>query len=274
MMTMTYNNGQFYGGGHRFYGSGGYVASQFGDINKLKQGDFAGYVGSVVNDVESGFKSVFGDSSGNISLESGLEGLLNVGKTFLGNMLGSFLGGQVGGASGSVATKAFISAEPTGDWHVTIGNPLNPITMMGNMTVHNTTMTLGEGLGVDDFPTEVKFEVDLKHGKPRDKGDMENMFNMGRGKIYASAKGEEDILNLAGLDVEVYGSVQDVGTQSISNMQTSEGPESNAQGQGNPGGFQAKDVNTSTASGRKKTAEETGLHGEYVSNMISMVIDS
>ena len=39
MMTMTYNNGQFYGGGHRFYGSGGYVASQFGDINKLKQGD-------------------------------------------------------------------------------------------------------------------------------------------------------------------------------------------------------------------------------------------
>jgi len=274
MMTMTYNNGQFWGGGHRFYGSGGYVANQFGDINKLKQGDFAGYIGSVVNDVESGFKNVFGDSSGNISLESGIEGLLNVGKTFLGNMLGSFLGGQIGGASGSVATKAFISAEPTGDWHVTVGNPLNPITMMGNMTVHNTTMTLGEGLGVDDFPTEVKFEVDLKHGKPRDKGDMENMFNMGRGKIYASAKGEEDILNLAGLDVEVYGSVQNVGNNSISNMQTSEGPTSNSNGKGNPGGFQAKDVNTSSASGRKKTAEETGLHGEYVSNMISMIIDS
>ena len=168
-------------------------------------------------DVESGFKSVFGDSSGGVSAESLLNGLVNVGKNFLGNMLGSFLGGQIGGASGSVATKAFISAEPTGDWHVTVGNPLNPISMMGNMTVHNTTMTLGEGLGVDDFPTEVKFEVDLKHGKPRDKGDMEKHVQYGdEVKFMLPLKGEEDILNLAGLDVEVYGSVQDVGTQSIS----------------------------------------------------------
>ena len=268
MMTMTYNNAQFYGGGHRFYGSGGYVASQFGDINKLKNGDFAGYVGSVVNDIESGFKSAFGDSSGGFSLDSILEGGLKVGKNMLGNMLGSFLGGQVGGASGSVATKAFISAEPTGDWHVTIGNPLNPINMMGNMICDNTVMTLGEGLGPDDFPTEVKFEVNLKHGKPRDKGDMENMFNMGRGKIYASAKGEKDILNLAGLDVDVYGSIQNIGKQSL------EGTQSGGSGRGTPTGFAAKDVNTSKAAGQKKIAAETGLHGDYVSNMISMMIDS
>ena len=48
-------------------------------------------------------------------------------------------------------------------------------------------MTLGAGLGADDFPMEVKFEVDLKHGKPRDKGDIENMFNSGRGRIYAAS---------------------------------------------------------------------------------------
>jgi hypothetical protein len=268
MMTMTYNNAQFFGGGHRFYGAGGFVSSQFGDINKLKQGDFAGYVGSVVNDVESGFKQVFGDGQGGFSLDSLLDGGLKVGKNLLGNMLGSFLGGQVGGASGSVATKAFISAEPTGDWHVTVGNPLNPISMMGNMICDNTTMTMGEGLGVDDFPTEVKFEVNLKHGKPRDKGDLENMFNMGRGKIYASAKGEKDILNLAGLDVEVYGSIQNVGTQSFSDTQAG------GASQGNPGGFQARDVNTQTAAANKKIAAETGTDAQYVSNMISMIIDS
>ena len=36
MLTMSTNNAQFFGGGHRYYGSGGFVASQFGDISKLK----------------------------------------------------------------------------------------------------------------------------------------------------------------------------------------------------------------------------------------------
>ena len=35
MLTMTTNNAQFFGGGHRYYGSSGYVASQFGDISML-----------------------------------------------------------------------------------------------------------------------------------------------------------------------------------------------------------------------------------------------
>ena len=208
MLTMTYNNGQFFGGGQRYYGSAGAVASQFGDINKLKQGDFSGYIGSVVTDVETGFKNVFGGGTGEFNLDNGIEGLLKVGKTMLGNMLGGFLSDNVGAVSGTQATKALISAEPTGDWHVTVGNPLNPIVTMGNMYCDNTTMILGQGLGYDDFPMEVKFEIDLKHGKPRDKGDIENMFNAGRGRIYASAQGEEDILNLAGLDVATYGSVK------------------------------------------------------------------
>jgi hypothetical protein len=54
MLAMTTNNAQFFGGGHRYYGSAGFVASQFGDPGKLRNGDFAGYIGSVVRDVESG----------------------------------------------------------------------------------------------------------------------------------------------------------------------------------------------------------------------------
>ena len=215
MLTMSTNNAQFFGGGHRYYGSGGYVASQFGDISKLKQGDFSGYIGSVVTDVETGFKSVFGDGGGGFTLESLLEGGLQVGKTLLGNMLGGFLGENVGAISGTQATKAFISAERTGDWHLTVGNPLNPIVTMGNMYCDNSVMTLGAGLGADDFPMEVKFEIDLKHGKPRDKGDIENMFNSGRGRIYASAADEKDILNLRGSDTPLpYGAVN-AGTVNI-----------------------------------------------------------
>ena len=206
MLTMTTNNAQFFGGGHRYYGSAGFVASAFGNPSLLKAGDFSGYMGSIAKDVNKGVSNVFGDGNGGFSGESILKGGLKAGKQMLGNALGNMLRDMMGSTGGTQATKAFISGEPTGDWHITIGNPLNPIAMMGNMICDNSTMTLGKGLGYDDFPMEVKFEIDLKHGKPRDKGDIENMFNAGQGRIYASARGEEDILNLAGIDVATYGS--------------------------------------------------------------------
>ena len=127
MLTMTTNNAQFFGGGHRYYGSAGFVASQFGDPSKLRNGDFSGYMGSVVNDVETGMKGLFGDSSGNFDANSIVDGLKKVGKNMLGNMLGSFLGSQVGGQTGTSATKAFISGEPTGDWHLTVSQEIKVI---------------------------------------------------------------------------------------------------------------------------------------------------
>jgi len=264
MLTMTTNNAQFFGGGHRYYGSSGFVASQFGDSSRVGDGNFGGYKGSVVNDVETGMKGLFGDANGNFDANSIVDGLKNVGKNLLGNMLGSFLGSQVGGATGTTATKAFISGEPTGDWHLTVGNPLNPIVMMGNMICDNATMTLGQGLGYDDFPVEAKFEIDLKHGKPRDKGDIENMFNAGQGRIYASAQNVDDVLNLAGKEVAVYGSIPDVGTQSLQ-PSTNQPP--------------ADSFNNEQLSNVKKKDGATGsiaqaTSGEYVSNLTQMLIDS
>lgn len=261
MLTMTYNNGQFFGGGQRYYGSAGAVASQFGDIKKLKQGDFSGYIGSVVNDVESGFKNVFGGGTGEFNLDNGIEGLLKVGKTMLGNMLGGFLSDNVGAVSGTQATKALISGEPTGDWHVTIGNPLNPIVTMGNMYCDNSTMILGSGLGYDDFPMEVKFEIDLKHGKPRDKGDIENMFNAGRGRIYTSAQGEEDILNLAGEDIATYGSVK--AGNYTKGLSSTQGAAASS--------VKSDKINNIASNPNKQATADTG---SYISNMVSMTIDS
>ena len=270
MLTMTTNNAQFFGGGHRYYGSSGYVASQFGDISMLRQGNFSGYMGSVVNDVETGMKGLFGDANGNFDANSIVDGLKKVGKTLLGNMLGSFLGSQVGGATGTTATKAFISGEPTGDWHVTVGNPLNPIVMMGNMICDNATMTLGQGLGYDDFPMEAKFEIDLKHGKPRDKGDIENMFNAGQGRIYASAQNVDDVLNLSGKEVATYGSIPDVGTSSLQ-------PSTNQPPADSFNNEQLSNIKADTnavASIKKGSANQDPTTGEYVSNLTQMLIDS
>ena len=273
MLTMTTNNASFWGGGQRYYGATGYVASQFGDVNLLKQGNFAGYTKSLASDVTAGLKNIFGNSSGGFDLKSGLAGALKVGNQFLGNKLGELLGSIAGDVGSTAAQRTFISAEPTGNWHVTIGNPLNPIATMGNMYCDGTVMTLGDGLGYDDFPLEVKFEITLKHGKPRDKGDIENMFNAGRGRVYVSAANENDILNLAGVDAKTYGSVK-AGNNNFQSTQSSPtgttGISASASSAGN-GAVGNIDFIGTVGSGVTKGITKTG---EYISNLASLMIDS
>ena len=269
MLTMTTNNAQFFGGGHRYYGSAGAVANQFGDIAKLRKGDFSGYIGTVVSDVETGMKDKFGTPEGGFSASSVLEGLQGAGKTLLTNMLGGFLSSKVGAVSGVQATKAFLSGDPTGWWHVTIGNPLNPIVMMGNMICDNAQMTLGAGLGYDDFPMEVSFELDIKHGKPRDKGDIENMFNAGRGRIYASGADAQDILNLKGLEVKSYGSIS-AGKSQLSSTNTQKSTTNEIPAAA------VKNENIGNISADTTAANESGnsANGDYIANLTSMMIDS
>jgi hypothetical protein len=259
MLTMSTNNAQFFGGGHRYYGSAGFVASQFGDPSKLRAGDFPGYMGSIVTSVEQGMSTIFGNGEGGFDKDSLWEGAKKIGKTLLGNVLGKFLGDNVGGPTGSAATKTFISGEPTGDWHVTIGNPLNPIVMMGNMICDNTTMTLGEGLGYDDFPMEVKFEIDLKHGKPRDKGDIENMFNAGNGRIYASTLAAKELLPDDTPYLSGVNGSKDVGT---SNLQQSQSHNSTPPQQAK--GDRGSKANTKAAN--------TSVSAAYVESVTKMMI--
>ena len=259
MLTMTTNNAQFFGGGHRYYGSAGYVASAFGNPALLRDGNFSGYMASLVTSVEKGMKTLYGGSGGGFDKNNIIESGLKIGKQLLGNMLGSFLGAEVGGQTGTTATTALISGEPTGDWHITVGNPLNPIVMMGNMICKNTSMTLGAGLGYDDFPMEVKFKIDMSHGKPRDKGDIESMFNAGQGRTYASAANAQDILNLAAVDVHTYGSVPIQGTK------TTQSTNGAPVGDVDPKAYTGKAVEK--GAGNSVTAA-------YVSNVVSMMTDS
>ena len=120
-------------------------------------------------------------------------GVKNVGSGFLQGLIGNLLGGNVGVAGEGQAVPALLSGKPSGFWHVTIGNPLDPIAMMGNMAVTNTSVQFGDVLGYDDFPTEIKFTVNLEHCQPRDNSQIENMFNGAKGRFYSFTNG--DILN-------------------------------------------------------------------------------
>ena len=208
-MTLTYNNAPFFGGANRFYGAAGYIKFPFGDIGKLRAGDPVGYMTSVVGDASSSLQNVLSTGDGGVGLDfSAIKDFVIKGAT---NALGGLLNGIASKFFGSnatgIAVPAFLSGQPTGSWHMTVGNPLNPILMMGNMICDKTEVNFKGGLGNDDFPTTVEFKVTLKPARPRDKSDIENMLNGGHGRLYARANNVNDligdVLNISGKDEKV-----------------------------------------------------------------------
>ena len=51
----------------------------------------------------------------------------------LNNVIGGGLMDLFGGPQGGQVAQAFLTGEATGHWHLTIGNPLNPIAVIGNL---------------------------------------------------------------------------------------------------------------------------------------------
>ena len=83
------------------------------------------------------------------------------------------------------AFHSLLTNDAVGLWHVTIGNPLNPIVSMGNLILTNCELSQSGPLGLDDFPTEITVSVTLKHGTPRDSVDIQKMYTQGRNAIYS-----------------------------------------------------------------------------------------
>lgn len=185
-LILTGNYGTFWGGATIFYGNRN-IAPQYGDPSLLRKGKYGEYLSSLWRDVKTGFNNLGGKGKNNES-QSTLETIMNVGKNLVSgaftSLIGNIFGGNVGVAGQSQIPPALLSGAPTGYWHLTVGNPLDPIAMMGNMAVTKTTVQFNDILGYDDFPTEIKFTVDLEHCRPRDNAGIESMFNAGKGRFY------------------------------------------------------------------------------------------
>jgi hypothetical protein len=83
--------------------------------------------------------------------------------------------------------KSFLTGAPVGEWHLVVGNPCNPIAMIGNLICESVKIEFSERLGPDDFPSELKATYTLKHGRDRERGEIESMFNRGDGRLYQSS---------------------------------------------------------------------------------------
>ena len=229
MLTLTYNNANFFGGANRLYGSNGFVKVPFGDISKLRAGDPLGYMSSIAGDVTKSFSSALklNDGSAGTTVDA-IKSLITKGATnALGNMLTGLSEKFLGARSTGVAFPALLTGQATGNWHLTVGNPINPIAVIGNLMCTDTDVEFSNGLGIDDFPSNVKFTVTLKPARPRDKSDIENMLNGGQGRLYALAENVPDVLNTRGFNEISYGSIP-VGTNNGGRRNTN----NNAQGEG------------------------------------------
>lgn len=174
-LVLTYTNAKFWGGATRYFPNASFRVGFLGNQGKFYSGDYKGYAKSVgeqmagpLKDLSAGFTKILsGDFSSLLKTVMNLT-LGNLSEKSMPNML---------------SIRSMLSGDPVGEWHMTVGNPMNPIAVIGNLILEESTMEFGETLGVDDFPTEVTFTLKLKPGKPRDKGDIESLFNNGYGRM-------------------------------------------------------------------------------------------
>ena len=80
-----------------------------------------------------------------------------------------------------------LTGAPVGEWHLVVGNPCNPVAMIGNLVCLDLSINFGDNLGPDDFPTELVATIRMKHATERERGQIESMFNRGGGRLYQSS---------------------------------------------------------------------------------------
>lgn len=239
ILTMTYSSAVFFGGAHKYRTDHPaiYPWRNTNSLNKIYQGKLFGkdsawydvlgevfnrengnWILDLANGITNAVKAVASDLiaavTGRAQSSEEKEQSDNdkkKGKAIVNNVMGTagravaakFLKGKQ--APWLQNARALLTGEPVGDWHLMIGNPLNPIAMIGNLIVTNSKIEFSDELGPDDFPLGFKAEITLQHAMGRDKDGIEAMFNRGAGRIYilpddfvSSADGESTVDKFSG----------------------------------------------------------------------------
>lgn len=192
LMILTFNEATFWGGQNRYMPMG-----QGGDLDPFLGGN-AGRSAWIKGDAEGFFKALgdqFSAAAKNIGdvfnkfMDDPISGL----KSLAAGGMSEFMKFNTTGGKGFMqGIHSLLTGNPVGEWHLTVGNPMNPMMMIGNLICTGIKIEFGEELGPDDFPTELKATVSLEHGMARDRAGIESMFNKGRGRLYSLPKGYED----------------------------------------------------------------------------------
>lgn len=210
ILTTTYRRGKFWGGRSQILGpqpnqEGWNKYNKFIDRAALETGKLGGTVLDLLFNCN---QETFGALMGQLSdvFNSAMEAVKDMASQVAGAMkdgtasakmqnfikkygIGSAMTGLLKNKLGRPSLYAFdsiLTGSNVGLWHVTIGNPLNPIAVFGNLIMTNCKITHTGPLGLDDFPTELKVAVTLKHGRGRDMIDISKMYTRGEQSVMLS----------------------------------------------------------------------------------------
>lgn len=187
-LSLTYNNAEFWGGATRYFQQTGPLLTGL-NSDAFDKGDFITGIGDNLKNIVS---SVQGKSADITELVKQLgKGLSeeDISKLII-SLKDSNVAQNLAGASVKdilqkpLLIRSFLDGRAVGEWHLTVGNPMDPIAVIGNLIVKSTQIKFSEDLGLDDFPSEVKFIVTLDHARPRARQDILSMFNLGGGDMY------------------------------------------------------------------------------------------
>lgn len=190
-LALTYNKAEFWGGSNRYFPQPGLI------LQGLPQTDFenADYFQGIKKVLMSTIQRVqekageLAKLSGSLSKVSSVEDLDEA----LGKLEASSSARAVAGSwvkdliQGPLAQRALLEGREVGEWHLTVGNPMDPVAVIGNLCMESTKISFSDSLGLDDFPTEINFTVKLSPGRARGKQDIESMFNAGGGDMSLTA---------------------------------------------------------------------------------------
>lgn len=220
ILEVTYRRGKFWGGEHNIIGpppniQGWKKANAFIDKTFDKLGGIfeslingsedlssllsqaANAIGETLNKAADKAKEIASNPSE--AAKSTLKKMSELG-------VGNLVRGQLKNALGRPSFYAFDSMLPgglSGLWHLTIGNPKNPIAVMGNLILDSAEITHSGPLGIDDFPTELTVVVKLKHAKPRDITTIGQMYTKGERGIYISTRAMKNMKKFYGDKAEL-----------------------------------------------------------------------
>ena len=206
ILAVTYRSGTFWGGSRMFRGAppnkvgtakvNAFLDRTFDTLggigNNLLSGnlDIGGTLGSIWGAVKQIASDAFNTAKslalGNTSTK-GKSPLQVIGAIVKHTGLWKGVQGMIKNGLGRPAVYALdslLTGDNVGLWHLTIGNPRNPIMSIGNLIIDKSEITQSGPLGLDDFPTDLIVSVSLKHGRPRDSAEIQKMYTKGSGPIY------------------------------------------------------------------------------------------
>lgn len=185
ILACTYNDGKFWPGARYWVGdrpSKFYQRYQYMNTTDMDNILYQGF-----SDLKSALGNFGSASSAIDTLKKAMRGGAALA---LGKILDKV------GRPGILTMNSLLSGEPTGMWHLMIGNPYNPTLCVGNLICEGTDISFPtDSLSYGDFPTKLQVKVKLKPAQSKDRAGVEMMFNMGKQRIYYAPKTVDVVQN-------------------------------------------------------------------------------